>query len=96
MITTVVAGNPKPASRTLDAATVVLERLTGRAPDHVVDVIDLGAGLLGWGDTAVRLPSHLAGARFDDILSERPVAGGSALRLSEVLATLPVALLLAD
>ncbi|WP_260235555.1 NADPH-dependent FMN reductase [Curtobacterium sp. PhB172] len=53
MITTVVAGNPKPASRTLDAATVVLERLTGRAPDHVIDVIDLGAGLLGWGDTAV-------------------------------------------
>lgn len=53
MITTVVAGNPKPASRTLDAATVVLERLTGRAPDHVVDVIDLGPGLLGWGDDAV-------------------------------------------
>lgn len=53
MITTVVAGNPKPASRTLDAATVVLERLTGRDPDHVVDVIDLGAGLLGWGDAAV-------------------------------------------
>ncbi|MGG7308385.1 NADPH-dependent FMN reductase [Curtobacterium sp. AB451] len=53
MITTVVAGNPKPASRTLDAATVVLERLTGRAPDHVVDVIDLGPGLLGWGDDGV-------------------------------------------
>ncbi|TDN42229.1 FMN reductase [Curtobacterium flaccumfaciens] len=53
MITTVVAGNPKPASRTLDAATVVLERLTGRAPDHVVDVIELGPGLLGWGDEAV-------------------------------------------
>ncbi|WJY01695.1 NAD(P)H-dependent oxidoreductase [Curtobacterium sp. 458] len=53
MITTVVAGNPKPASRTLDAATVVLDRLTGRAPDHVVDVIDLGPGLLGWGAPAV-------------------------------------------
>jgi FMN reductase len=53
MITTVVAGNPKPASRTLDAATVVLDRLTGRAPDHVVDVIELGPGLLGWGDDAV-------------------------------------------
>ena len=50
----------------------------------------------GWGDTAVRLPSHLAGARFDDILGERPVTGGATLRLSEVLATLPVALLLAD
>ncbi|WP_022903903.1 NADPH-dependent FMN reductase [Curtobacterium sp. B8] len=53
MITTVVVGNPKPASRTLDAATVVLERLTGRAPDHVVDVVELGAGLLGWGDEGV-------------------------------------------
>lgn len=53
MITTVVAGNPKPASRTLDAATVVAERLTGRQPDHVVDVIELGPGLLGWGDAAV-------------------------------------------
>lgn len=53
MITTVVAGNPKPASRTLDAATVVLDRLTGSAPDHVVDVVELGPGLLGWGDSAV-------------------------------------------
>lgn len=53
MITTVVAGNPKPASRTLDAATVVLDRLTGQAPDHVVDVVELGPGLLGWGDDAV-------------------------------------------
>lgn len=53
MITTVVAGNPKPASRTLDAARVVLDRLTGSAPDHVVDVVALGPGLLGWGDAAV-------------------------------------------
>ncbi|MEH3153904.1 MAG: NAD(P)H-dependent oxidoreductase [Gordonia paraffinivorans] len=54
MTTTVVAGNPKPASRTLDAATRLTEGLTGAAPDHVVDVIELGAGLLGWGDPGVK------------------------------------------
>lgn len=28
--------------------------LTGTDPDHVVDVIELGPGLLGWGDAAVQ------------------------------------------
>lgn len=50
---TVVAGNPKPASRTLAAATRLAEQLTGRPVDHTVDVVDLGPGLLGWGDPAV-------------------------------------------
>ena len=53
MITTVVAGNPKPGSRTLDAGRLLAERITGRAADHVIDVIALGPGLLGWGDVAV-------------------------------------------
>ena len=52
--TTVVAGNPKPGSRTLDAATLLATELTGSAPDHVVDVVTLGPGLLGWGDGAVK------------------------------------------
>jgi FMN reductase len=50
----VVAGNPKPASRTLDAATRLARELTGQEPDVVVDVITLGAGLLGWGDAGVK------------------------------------------
>lgn len=50
---TVVVGNPKPQSRTLQAATLLAEQVAGRSPDHVVDVADLGAGLLGWGDPAV-------------------------------------------
>ncbi|MGN6407953.1 MAG: NADPH-dependent FMN reductase [Curtobacterium sp.] len=54
MITTVVAGNPKPGSHTLEAATILAERLTGSAPDHVVDVITLGPGILGWGDQSVQ------------------------------------------
>jgi FMN reductase len=49
----VVTGNPKPASRTLDAALLVAERLAGAAPKVVIDVVGLGAGLLGWGDPAV-------------------------------------------
>jgi FMN reductase len=51
--TLVVIGNLKPRSRTRAAAESVLERLTGAPPDRVVDVIDLGAGLLGWADEAV-------------------------------------------
>ena len=53
MTTAVVVGNPKPASRTLDAATGVAERLAGRPPDLVLDLVELGPGLLGWGDEAV-------------------------------------------
>ena len=54
MIVTVVAGNPKPASRTLEAARHVAESLTGRAPDSEVDVVTLGPSLLGWGDDTVK------------------------------------------
>nr|WP_296769939.1 NAD(P)H-dependent oxidoreductase [Rhodococcus sp. (in: high G+C Gram-positive bacteria)] len=50
---TVVAGNPKPGSRTLDAARTVAEKVTGRGVDETIDVITLGAGLLGWGDAGV-------------------------------------------
>lgn len=46
----VVVGNPKPRSRTYEAALLVAERLTGAAPEVVIDVADLGAGLLAWGD----------------------------------------------
>ena len=53
MTMAVVVGNPKPASRTLDAATKIAERLTGRPADLVIDLVDLGPGLLGWGDEAV-------------------------------------------
>lgn len=49
----VVVGNPKPASRTLVAATRVATGLSGRAPDVVVDLATLGAGLLDWQDPTV-------------------------------------------
>jgi FMN reductase len=49
----VVVGNPKPMSRTRAAAELVASKLSGGPPDHVIDVVDLGAGLLGWGDPKV-------------------------------------------
>jgi FMN reductase len=49
----VVVGNPKPASRTLEAALLVAQAFDEGPPDTVVDVVDLGSGLLGWGDPDV-------------------------------------------
>jgi FMN reductase len=53
MKVTVVAGNPKPGSRTLEAVGLVAEAVAGAAPDAIIDVIELGPGLLGWGDDGV-------------------------------------------
>lgn len=55
--TTVVVGNPKARSRTsaaaAEVAAFVADRL-GAAPEvTTVELPDLGAGLLGWGDPAV-------------------------------------------
>ncbi|WP_101523161.1 NADPH-dependent FMN reductase [Nocardioides houyundeii] len=49
----VVVGNPKPASRTLAAATHVATALAGSAPDLVVDLGTLGGRLLDWSDAGV-------------------------------------------
>ncbi|NKX49754.1 NADPH-dependent oxidoreductase [Arthrobacter deserti] len=59
MKTVVVAGNPKPDSRTLDAG-IRLARLLGADPPEVLDVVTLGPGLLGWGDPAVQQAVGLA------------------------------------
>ncbi|MBH0778766.1 NADPH-dependent FMN reductase [Nocardia bovistercoris] len=53
MAVTVVVGNPKPASRTLAAATLVAEGLRPDETPEVIDLVTLGPGLLGWGDPAV-------------------------------------------
>ncbi|HVW31102.1 MAG TPA: NAD(P)H-dependent oxidoreductase [Acidimicrobiia bacterium] len=53
MTIAVVVGNPKPASRTLEAAGRLAKGLAGAAPDTVVDLVDLGPKLLGWGDPDV-------------------------------------------
>jgi FMN reductase len=53
MRTVVVVGNPKPKSRTLECGILVARKLSGAEPDAVIDVIDLGAGLLEAGNPAV-------------------------------------------
>ncbi|MDL9946442.1 NAD(P)H-dependent oxidoreductase [Gordonia sp. ABSL11-1] len=53
MSTAVVVGNPKPASRTLTAATYVATQLTGAEPDLVVDLATLGTAVLDWSDETV-------------------------------------------
>jgi FMN reductase len=49
----VVVGNPKPQSRTHQAAHLVAERLTGTAADVSIDLTELGAALLDWSDSGV-------------------------------------------
>lgn len=53
MKTVVVVGNPKPNSRTRDAGIRLAELLGAPDPD-VVEVSELGAGLLAWGDPMVK------------------------------------------
>ena len=44
--TAVVVGNPRPASRTLAAATHLARELSGHEPQLVVDLATLGTALL--------------------------------------------------
>lgn len=48
-----LVGNPKPRSRTYEAAHIVAERLAGRRPDLSIDLTELGAALLDWSDAKV-------------------------------------------
>ncbi len=47
-------------SRTRAAAELVAEKLTGVPPKRVIDVVDLGPGLLGWGDPKVAEAKEIA------------------------------------
>lgn len=53
MRVSVVVGNPKPQSRTLSAGVMAARKLTSAEPNPVLDLADLGAGLLEWGNKAV-------------------------------------------
>jgi FMN reductase len=53
MKTAVVVGNPKAKSRTLEAGVLVARKLTGAEPDVVLDLVDLGSGLLEFGNAKV-------------------------------------------
>ncbi len=53
MTVTVVVGNPKPASRTLAAATLVARGLRPDVEPTVLELASYGPALLSWGDPAV-------------------------------------------
>ncbi|NUP26812.1 MAG: NADPH-dependent oxidoreductase [Nocardia sp.] len=53
MTVAVVVGNPKPASRTLAAAVGLATALRPGTEPTVIDLVEFGPGLLGWGDPAV-------------------------------------------
>ncbi|HEY2505816.1 MAG TPA: NAD(P)H-dependent oxidoreductase [Streptosporangiaceae bacterium] len=53
MSVAVVVGNPKPRSRTYQAAQLVAERLTWRPADLSIDLAELGAALLDWSDAGI-------------------------------------------
>ncbi|MGW1739713.1 NADPH-dependent FMN reductase [Nocardia sp. NPDC001965] len=53
MTVAVVVGNPKPASRTLTAAVGLATALRPGTEPTVIDLVEFGPGLLGWGDPAV-------------------------------------------
>ena len=53
MRVSVIVGNPKPQSRTLKAGVLAAKKLTTTEPDTVLDLAELGAGLLEWGNKAV-------------------------------------------
>lgn len=50
----VVVGNPRPGSRTLDAATRVARGLAGTDPGLVLDLATIDSELLGWGTPRVK------------------------------------------
>jgi FMN reductase len=53
LTTAIVVGNPKPQSRTFDAARLVVRQLTGADPEISLDLVDFGADLLDWSSTPV-------------------------------------------
>jgi FMN reductase len=66
MTTAVVVGNPKPRSRTWQAAHLIASELTGSEPDVAVDLASLGAGLLDPGDSTVA--DAIQAVRSSDLL----------------------------
>ncbi len=66
MSVAIVVGNPKPRSRTWQAAHLVAEKITGGPADLSVDLVDLGGALLDWADQQVA--ETIAAVRTRDLL----------------------------
>ena len=56
----IIVGNPKPKSRTAHAAQLLATAITGSTSHEIIDVVDLGAALLGWEEPAVQKAIQVA------------------------------------
>jgi FMN reductase len=65
MITTVLVGNPKAQSRTLEAATMLGAAIAGSV-DNTIDIATFGAAVLDWSDPSVK--EAIATAAASDLL----------------------------
>jgi FMN reductase len=70
----IVVGNPKPASRTRDAAERLAAALGAEAT--VIEVGELGPGLLGWGDPVVAQAVQTV-QRADILIAASPTFKGT-------------------
>jgi FMN reductase len=75
MTALVISGNPRPGSRTLRLAVAVASAVTGSSP-AVVDVGELGPGLLTPGDPATRAALE-AIAAAEELIVATPTYKGS-------------------
>jgi FMN reductase len=66
MSVTIVVGNPKPRSRTFEAASLLAEKLTGSVPDLSIDLTDLGPALLDWADPG--MAERVAAVQASDLV----------------------------
>jgi FMN reductase len=66
MRTAVVVGNPKPRSRTYQAACLVAAELAGQPAGLTIDLTEVGAALLDWADPGVT--ELVAAVRAYDLL----------------------------
>jgi hypothetical protein len=79
-------GNPKPRSRTFEAAGIIAERLTGAAPDLTFDLADFGPALLDWSEPR-HVPDHGLFLTEADYSSPEALDGWLPLGRSQVAAT---------
>jgi FMN reductase len=76
MKVTSVVGNPKVGSRTLHAAPLVAEFVTGSAPSVTIELASFGAALLDWSSSDVKVAKETVKAS-DLVIFASPTYKGS-------------------
>jgi FMN reductase len=72
----IIVGNPRTGSRTRHAAELVAQRLASGSTVDVIEVAELGSGLLSWGDPAVAEAKERVG-RADMLVVASPTYKGT-------------------